>query len=44
MLRKINVTHFLHIKFAGRTINLVLIDQQRVGKRSHQMADGHCQC
>jgi hypothetical protein len=39
MLRKIHVTNFFHIKFLGRTIDLVLIDQQSVGKRSLPLID-----
>jgi hypothetical protein len=38
MLRKVHGTNFFQIKFLDRTIDLVLVDQQNVGKRSlHRM-------
>jgi hypothetical protein len=41
MLRKIRGTKLFHFKSLDRTIDLLLIDQQSVVKRSP--SDGHCQ-
>jgi hypothetical protein len=39
MLRKIHRTNIYHIKLLGHTIDIVLIDPQSVGKRTHDLMD-----